>query len=373
MIERSRLEVLLQELMPGHRPRDFSLNFLVHTTGADEERIRTNYLALKKKGVSDKVLMLHAELFGKSPESLVENQRNLRELGFSDRTIVQNIHMLGLDPELLKKRHSDLLKRGITPKAISRYPRLLLVPQKLVDSRYKPLLDMGFSRQEILAHPNTLTWNSEVIREHLTALKGIGAGNMRLLARNPETVLATLAEFEGMHLTDRKSRSLITYNPDTVRRKLETLIKMGIDAGKLRSRSELLGFSLETIRAHYQNHVSVLRAYAAGRESGKRLLFDQPQLLGVSSTTMLANVQYLEYLGIKSNYGALLSTKPQTKRAKMAWLLRELFDYWKVPEESRPETIRNVYAFTRVHPNVLVYSISTLEKRKSELRKKLPR
>ena len=58
----------------------------------------------------------------------------------------------------------------------------------------------------------------------------------------------------------------------------------------------------------------------------------------------------------------------KTKRKKLAWILRELFEYRTVPEEKRNETIRELYSFIRKRPNILVRSITYLERNKDRLK-----
>ena len=67
----------------------------------------------------------------------------------------------------------------------------------------------------------------------------------------------------------------------------------------------------------------------------KELLTTQASLLGVSPETFAANIQYLHSHGIDHVSGMLLGTKVRTKRRKLAWMLRELFDYRSVPTDQR--------------------------------------
>jgi hypothetical protein len=93
--------------------------------------------------------------------------------------------------------------------------------------------------------------------------------------------------------------------------------------------------------------------------------------LGFSPNTLEANVQWFKDRDMDYRKNKLLlNTKTQTKRKKLAWLLREVFDYRGVSENQKKETIRNMYSLVRENPNFLVYSINTLEKKKDKLREK---
>ncbi|MEK6951503.1 MAG: hypothetical protein AABX29_00655 [Nanoarchaeota archaeon] len=100
----------------------------------------------------------------------------------------------------------------------------------------------------------------------------------------------------------------------------------------------------------------------------------KPQLLGISPETINANVQFLSYLGIDyNNYinVLLLGTEPQTKRKKMAWMLRELFDYGNLPQEQKREAINGLYRFARDNPRVLIRSINSMNKSRNKLRERV--
>ena len=147
---------------------------------------------------------------------------------------------------------------------------------------------------------------------------------------------------------------------------------------KIASQAHLLGRDPETIERNYQHHVGLLRqSYRQNykdrknykdRTSGRDLLTNQPQLLGISPETMNANVQFLYNIGIDYNEAFLLGTTPQLKRKKMAWMLRELFDYKTLPQEQRRGAIDGLYDFVKENPDVLTRSINFMEKTKDKLR-----
>ena len=162
---------------------------------------------------------------------------------------------------------------------------------------------------------------------------------------------------------------LLGRDPETIERNYKRLSDLGLKDDKIASRAELLGRDPETIERNYQSHISLLRQNYEDRNSGRELLTNQAQLLGIPSETILASVQQLSNLGIDYNNGILLGTTSQLKRKKMAWLLREIFDYRN--SNNKKETIREMYNFVRNNPKYLVKSIPALERAKSKMLEKL--
>jgi hypothetical protein len=65
--------------------------------------------------------------------------------------------------------------------------------------------------------------------------------------------------------------------------------------------------------------------------------------------------------------GMLLGTKTQTKRKKLAWILREVFDYRTHPQDQRREVINNMYKFVADNPHLMIKSTKALEGMKEKL------
>ncbi len=63
----------------------------------------------------------------------------------------------------------------------------------------------------------------------------------------------------------------------------------------------------------------------------------------------------------------LLGTKTQTKRKKLAWILREVFDYRTHPQDQRREVINNMYKFVADNPHLMIKSTKALEGMKEKL------
>ena len=178
---------------------------------------------------------------------------------------------------------------------------------------------------------------------------------------------------QGLGLSDEKIASradLLGRDPETIERNYQRLQGLGLSDEKIATLAQLLGRYPETIERNYQNHVGFLRQDYNNRNSGRDLLINQAQLLGIPQVTIEANVQFLHSHGIDYNNGLLLGTTPQNKRRKIAYLLRGLFDYRNLPQERKRQAVIQVYNFVRDNPRVLVYSLNTLDKKLPELSKK---
>jgi len=231
----------------------------------------------------------------------------------------------------------------------------------------------GFSREWINHSHN----DKEKIKQIYNLLREIGlsdekiASQVQLLGFDPSTILGNYRALSNLGIKDEKIASraeLLGINPKTIERNYNLLSRLGIKNEKIVSQANLLGFDPATIKKNYQHHIGLLRQNIEDRTSGRELLTNQAQLLGISRETISANVQYLHSLGIYYNNGFLLGTTTQLKRKKMAWLLREVFDYRT--SENKKETIHRMYEFVRDNPKYLITSISNLEKEKYKIREK---
>ncbi len=155
-----------------------------------------------------------------------------------------------------------------------------------------------------------------------------------------------------------------------IRKTYHLLKRIGLSDEKIASQAQLLGMNPDTIERNYQNHIKLLRNNYRDKNSGKELLLDQAGLLGIPTTTIEKNVQFLYSLCIGNDqsvqYTMLLGSKPQTKREKMVWMLRELFDY-----DGKRKTIYQLREFVADNPSLLIKGIKTLEKKKDKLREKV--
>ena len=220
--------------------------------------------------------------------------------------------------------------------------------------------------------------NPETIERNYKSLSKLGlkddkiASQAHLLGRDPETIERNYKSLSKLGLKDDKIATqahLLGMNPETIERNYKALSKLGLKDDKIASRAELLGRDPETIERNYKSHLKLLRQNYQDRNSGKELLLNQAQLLGIPAETIEASVQQLSSLGINYNNGILLGTTAQLKRKKMAWILREIFDYRNSLDKK--QTIREMYSFIKTNPRYLTKSIPTLERAKIKMLEKL--
>jgi hypothetical protein len=191
-----------------------------------------------------------------------------------------------------------------------------------------------------------------------------------LLGRDPETIDRNYQKLSDLGLKDEKIASqahLLGMNPDTIERNYQRLSGLGLSDSKIATQAHLLGMNPDTIERNYQNHIGLLRSNYEDRNSGKEILLQQAQLLGVSPDTLESNVQWFADRKFAYGNGMLLGTKTQTKRKKLAWILREVFDYRTHPQDQRREVINNMYKFVADNPHLMIKSTKALEGMKEKL------
>ena len=196
------------------------------------------------------------------------------------------------------------------------------------------------------------------------------ATQAHLLGMNPETIEKNYQKLSDLGLKDEKIASqaqLLGWDPETIERNYQRLSNLGLSDSKIASRAELLGMNPVTIDRNYQNHIGLLRSNYEDRNSGKEILLQQAQLLGVSPDTLESNVQWFADRKFAYGNGMLLGTKTQTKRKKLAWILREVFDYRTHQQDQRREVINNMYSFVADNPNLMIKSTEALERMKDKL------
>ena len=154
---------------------------------------------------------------------------------------------------------------------------------------------------------------------------------------------------------------------DTIRESYKRLSALGLSDDKIASQANLLGRDPDTIKRNYQDHIRLLRSNYQDRNSGKSILLQQAALLGVSPNTLEANVQWFADRNLDHCNGMLLGTKTQTKRKKLAWVLREVFDYRTHPQDQKREVINNMYRFVADNSRLIIPSIKELERKKDKL------
>ena len=173
-------------------------------------------------------------------------------------------------------------------------------------------------------------------------------------------------------LTDGKIASqaqLLGMNPETIKSNYESLKELGLKDSKIANQAQLLGMNPETIKSNYNNFIGLTRNDYKDRNSGKEIIFNQISLLGSSQKTIESNIQFFNQYNLHYGDGFMFGTTVNNKRKKLAYILREVFDYKSVSENQKKDTINDLYAFVRKNPKLLRQSISTLKKRKERLRK----
>ena len=101
----------------------------------------------------------------------------------------------------------------------------------------------------------------------------------------------------------------------------------------------------------------------------KKVILSNPVLLGSSRATVESNAQFLYSLGVDAGENSwLLGTTVKKKREKMAWVLREVFDYREAPQEKKKDLIYSMQDFLKDRLHLLSRSLNGLEKRKCQLR-----
>ena len=249
--------------------------------------------------------------------------------------------------------------------------------ESILEELFSDSLVVKFSTEWIVNSPRA---SEDSIKTVYCFLKGKGlkdekiASRAELLSMNPETIERNYQRLSALGLKDDKIASqahLLSMNPETIERNYQRLSALGLKDDKIASQAHLLGMNPETIERNYQSHIGLLRQNHQDRTSGRALLTNQAQLLGISPETINANVQFLYSMGIDYNNAFFLGTTTQLKRKKIAWILRELFDYRNLPQEQRRDSISDLYDFIRDNPRVLTKSINAMERGKNRLRERV--
>ena len=311
-----RMTQVLEEILEDHPISVFNREW-IRGSATDDDTVRATYNILRRIGLSDSKIASHATLLGRDPDTIERNYQRLLDLGLTNSKIASQAALLGMNPDTLNSHHQRLL-------------------------------DLGLSDSKIASHADLLGKNPDTVERNYKRLLGLGLSDSKI---------ATLAR-------------LLSMNPDTISNHHQRLLDLGLTNSRIATVASLLARDPNSIDRNYQNHVGLLREDYQDRNSGREILLEQAALFGIPPNTLEANVQWFKDRNIDYGNGMALGTKPQTKRKKVAWILREVFDYRKIPENQKDETIRTVYDFVRDNPRLLIDSINSLEKMKVGLRKK---
>ena len=241
---------------------------------------------------------------------------------------------------------------------------------------YKRLSALGLSDDKIASQANLLGRDPDTIKRNYQSLSALGlsddkiATQANLLNMNPDKIERNYKGLSALGLSDDKiatQANLLGRDPDTIKRNYQSLSALGLSDDKIATQAHLLGRDPDTIKRNYQDHIRLLRSNYQDRNSGKSILLQQAALLGVSPNTLEANVQWFADRNLDHCNGMLLGTKTQTKRKKLAWVLREVFDYRTHPQDQKREVINNMYRFVADNSRLIIPSIKELERKKDKL------
>lgn len=339
-----------------------------------------NHQALRRFGLSDKKIATEANLLLEDPKVLTVNYELLRKQGLSEKQIATSPSVLKMRPRTVKDRYQYLANKGINTKKITGGGLLTMNPDT-IEERYGALLRLGIRSININSSPVLLTLRPETINSSYRKLKDLGISdkeiqrNARLLLRNPVSLERNYQALKKLGLSEEKiarCASLLICLPETIERNHQALQQLGLTNKTIISNPRLLVLRPETIERNYRHQIELLRGNHTDRNSGRDVLVAKPLLLGTSPAIVEANIQYLSFNHIEYFHNEfLLATTVQSKRRKLAWMLRELLDYRDTPFGQRRKKIERLYKFVSKKPRLLLESISLLEKRKVKLKEKM--
>jgi hypothetical protein len=295
----------------------FNLDFILSIPTATEESVRQVYDMLKGHNLTDSKIATQAHLLGMNPETIEGNYSNLSKLGLSDEKIASRAELLGRDPETIERNYSNLSRLGLSDEKIASRAELLVRDPETIEGNYSNLSKLGLSDEKI-------------------------ASRAELLGRDPETI----------------------------ERNYSNLSRLGLSDEKIATNAQLLGRYPETIERNYQNLIGLLRQDYNNRNSGRDFILTNAQLLGNNPTTLESTIQYLSLHGI-SPTGILMGTTPKNKRKKVAYLIRNLFQYQELSPEQKRDAVGQVYGLARDNPNLLAKSTKALDKMMPQLQEKV--
>ncbi len=301
-----------------------------------------------------------------------------------------------LEKPEIKRLAEELLGSGISYFAVD-FIHGMSATEESVRAEYSKLVKLGLSDEKIASRAELLGLNPETIQRNYENLRRIGlsdekiASRAELLGRDPETIQRNYENLSDLGLSDEKiaqQAALLSQNPETIQRNYKNLRRIGLSDEKIATSTALLSQNPETIQRNYDHHIGML----GGRESGKFILTSQAQLLSRPPGTedngskkfrasggFAGTFQHLAYIDRMGGKGhdpihrrkpMLLGTTPANKREKLAFLLREVYDYRELGHDEKKSAIKKVYRLVSNNPQLLVDSISTLSGKVERLRQK---
>ncbi len=347
----SQKQAILDDLLEGFEVPEFPL-MLIEKSRTDTDSIMEVYNFLKEKGFDDKRIKANSRLFSKDLGKIKDNYGFLKKIRLSDEKIVSQANLLGRSSDTIIKNHKKLKEIGLSDEKIATYAQLLGMKPETIQENYNLLIELGLNKNKIISQANLLGRNTKTLKKNREKLKEIGLSDKKI---------ATYAQ-------------LLNFDIKTLKGKKKELQDLGFSKEYIVSHPILLVRNTNSLKKNYQKQIGLLSESYENRKSGKDLLLSS-SLLTISTNTIEANVQYLKHINIYNEIDdtakiILLGTKPQTKRKKIAWILREVFDYRDKYGVIKKETISNMYRFIKENPKVLIPSISKLENNVDKLKEK---
>lgn len=268
-------------------------------------------------------------------DSVLEVYKLLKSYQCSDKTIASKVHLLGISPKRIERNYHILRIWGVSHEQIGSYADILGFFPKKLSERYSALRRLGLSRKEI----------ADSIYLLCTPLKTVEA----ILKKREEKKRLRLNETQAKQAMLKK---LLGYSDE------QAVIYAGY-----------LHMSSDKLRARYDHHIGLVRDDYKSRPSGRSFLAKYVMLLDIPPETLEASVQQLDTMQIMQIASKVLSNNPTTRREKLAWVLRELFDYRTLPPKEKKEALRCTLNFVR-DCVILRYPLDQIKTEKDSWREK---
>jgi hypothetical protein len=309
-------QVSLEQIMALVNESDFTKKFINKANKGNVDEI---HKFLSDHGLNDEGILKRYgySVYSCKPENVKETFYFLVRIGVHSIKAIS--YIIGRNPDTLKKNYFLLKSRGYSREKIANYPKLLTLNQSNLVLKENKLEELGISREKILKHP----W---MVQSHIKTLK----------------------------------------------EKYRNLKKIGISDKNIFNQISLMARSDSSINKNYQNSVGLLRQDYSDRKSGRDLICRNPRLLDFSSASVESTVQHLSSIGLDYHNAVLLSSSPRRKREKIAFMLREFFDYdSSFPDKQKKEKIHVLYSFLAINNYILTRSLVWLERNREKLNEKI--
>jgi hypothetical protein len=279
----------------------------------------------------------------------------------------------GCNSESIIKNHVLLKEIGFTDVKMARNIILLVLPNINLRKNYDFLTLAGVDKAGLISSPNLLSLNPNTLKRNYLNLSRIGVDIesnrfAKLLCKSPHILYKQPASLNGKikfmkekGLKEEKileNLPVLDQNLKVLKWRWAWLRNIGLSDQNIATNVHLLSMNKKTLLIHYNN----LRRYF---EKEKIATF--APMLGISTETINANVQFLQFWGLTPDRVPLAYlSSPTTKRKKVAWLMKQILRPGHTLQEASQALgkIRKLYS---INPKFLVYSLATLESKKDRL------